>query len=70
MANEQAELRVLNLTPEGKEVQLNFFFFFLAWISLLSILSLKQYRSSAVVRFPHSFLSSFIRQTVDPFIHG
>lgn len=28
MANEQAELRVLNLTPEGKEVQLNFFFFF------------------------------------------
>ena len=27
MVNEQAELRVLNLTPEGKEVHLDFFFF-------------------------------------------
>lgn len=40
-------------------------FFFLAWISLLCILSLKPYWSSAVMRFPHSFVSP----SVDPFIH-
>lgn len=40
MMNEQAELRVSNLTAKGKEIGE---FIFLAKISLFAILSLKRY---------------------------